>query len=285
MSAYPSVTDIEIRWRSAGGICIIVEGETEQDDVWFYNRWFGHLARQVTFFAQDGWGAVVTAVTELRQRHGNGNVFGIIDRDFEPVVVVDPLPSDGILRTSRYTLENYLLDPDCWEAVVRPKLQRGPVDGWKSRTEIEATLQSYFSECLPLSAFNWVLRTMRVQTPALFAQLSTTDQRYREHPSALPTVEAASDHWRRIQAMLGVRDDFADLYDQRLNELRQMSPEQLAQVVSGKYVIARLRESFPVRYHGRKSWDSLLSEYLYHCPNAPQDLVDIVGAILAIGVG
>ncbi|HHW86154.1 MAG TPA: DUF4435 domain-containing protein [Chloroflexi bacterium] len=281
MSRYPSLTDIEIRWRSAGGVCVIVEGETEQDDVWFYNHWFGHLARQVTFFAQDGWGAVVTAVTELRQRYGNDNVFGIVDRDFEPVVVVDPLPSDGILRTSKYTLENYLLNPDCWEAVVRPKLQRDPVAGWMSRTEIEATLKSYYMECLQLSAFNWVLRTIRVQMPNLFVQLPLAEQRYREHHDSLRHVGDVYTHWQRVQTSIGATDDLADLYQQRLTALQRMSTEQLAEVVSGKYVFNLLRNNFPVRYHGRKAWDSLLSEYLYHCPDAPHDIAALVNVILA----
>lgn len=281
MSRYPSLTDIEIRWRSAGGVCVIVEGETDQDDVWFFNRWFGHLARQVTFFAQNGWGEVVTAVAELRRLHGDDRVFGIIDRDFEPIVIADPIPANGILRTSRYTIENYLLDADCWAKVVLPKLQRNPVDGWNSSAEIEATLQSFYRECLPLSAFNWMLRTIRAQTPDLFARIPPTNQRYRERPDALPEFDAVLDYWHRIQLTIGAQDDLPALYRQRLEQLQQMTPDQFAQVVSGKYIFALIRQRFPVRYHGRESWDSLLSEYLYHCPDAPHELAALVNAILA----
>lgn len=51
MSSYPTTTDIEMRWRAAGsGVCVIVEGQTEQDDAWFYNYWFNDQARDITFF-------------------------------------------------------------------------------------------------------------------------------------------------------------------------------------------------------------------------------------------
>lgn len=65
MSSYPTISDIEMRWRASGsGVCVIVEGQTEQDDAWFYNRWFGNQAREITFFPQDGWTRVVDAVVE-----------------------------------------------------------------------------------------------------------------------------------------------------------------------------------------------------------------------------
>ena len=101
-----SLTDIEAKWRAAGsGVCVIVEGETEQDDPWYYNKWFSDLAREVTFFHQDGWLQVVTAVAQLRQLLGEKKVYGIIDRDFETPVYA-PFPPDGLVRTQKYTLEN-----------------------------------------------------------------------------------------------------------------------------------------------------------------------------------
>ena len=91
MNSYPTLSDIEMRWRAAGsGVCVIVEGQTEQDDAWFYNYWFGDRARQVTFFPQNGWEHVVDAVAELRARFKM--VYGIIDRDFETLVEAEPFP-------------------------------------------------------------------------------------------------------------------------------------------------------------------------------------------------
>ena len=42
MAGYPTFTEIEVAWRASGsGLCIIVEGETELQDPWFYQQWFG----------------------------------------------------------------------------------------------------------------------------------------------------------------------------------------------------------------------------------------------------
>lgn len=67
MTTYPTPSDIEVQWRTSGsGVCVVVEGETELDDVWYYSRWFASRARKVTFFPQGGWQKVVEAVAALR---------------------------------------------------------------------------------------------------------------------------------------------------------------------------------------------------------------------------
>jgi hypothetical protein len=76
MNTYPTLSDIEIRWQTAGGVCIVVEGETDQDDAWFYNRWFNNRSSQVTFYPQNGWEKVTAAITELRQRNPGNPVYG-----------------------------------------------------------------------------------------------------------------------------------------------------------------------------------------------------------------
>ena len=113
MPGYPTPTEIEIKWRKSGsGVCVIVEGETDLEDAWFYNQWFGDQAKQVTFFPQNGWTEVINAVAVLRTTLGDKSVYGIIDRDFSPRTTYPPIPDDGILRTPKCTLENYL--PTLW---------------------------------------------------------------------------------------------------------------------------------------------------------------------------
>ena len=51
---------------SGTGAIVIVEGETFQEDCWFFGQWFGDRAREVTFFPQNGWMKVRAAVAELR---------------------------------------------------------------------------------------------------------------------------------------------------------------------------------------------------------------------------
>lgn len=156
MSRYPTITEIEIKWRkSRRGICIIVEGESEMDDPWFYQQWFGGLSKEITFFPQNGWEQVASAVSALRAKLGVKQVYGIIDRDFAPTVTYNPFPMDGLLRTTKYTLENYLLDPQYWFAALRPLMLRSPKPGWigkpchcpnKKKSSLANTYSSVFKK-------------------------------------------------------------------------------------------------------------------------------------------
>jgi hypothetical protein len=65
-SGYPALSEIEIAWRKSGiGVCIIVEGETELEDAWFYKQWFDYRAKEISFFPQDGCEKVENAVAAL----------------------------------------------------------------------------------------------------------------------------------------------------------------------------------------------------------------------------
>jgi hypothetical protein len=159
MNSFPTLTDIEIAWRkSKTGVCVIVEGQTDLDDPWFYNQWFGGDARRFTFFPQDGWEKVIEAVTQLRLTVGQHHVYGIVDRDFEPNLSYVPFPSNGILRTRKYTLENYLLNPAYWYEYIRPFTTRYPKPEWDSIDKVRQRIEEYYRMCLPLSAYNWTLQ-------------------------------------------------------------------------------------------------------------------------------
>ncbi len=282
MTTYPMPSDIEVQWRTSGsGVCVIVEGETELEDAWFYNRWFANRAREVTFFPQDGWKKVVAAVAALRSTLGDRRVFGIIDRDFENYVAYGAVPSDGILRTRKATLENYLLDPACWFRYVQPHTLRAPRPGWASVTEVQATFLGLYKECAPLAAFNWTLRQARRLNSAAFQALRRSDQEYKEHPTALANLGDVSTYLRGLlpPAALGV--DLGQMYQNRVAVLDDMLLAELEQVVSGKYVLRLLSERFPLGLSGRQAWDDVLSAYLFYCPDPPADLKQLVDLILA----
>lgn len=284
MRRYPTITDIELAWRTtSSGVCVIVEGETELDDAWFYNRWFGYRAREITFFPQDGWERVVDAVTTLRVTLGARVVYGIVDRDFEENVSYDPFPPSGIYRTRRYTLENYLLDPDCWFSVLQPSVSltsRRPKPGWTTADEARLTLQGLICECLPLSAYNSTLRWARQSNEAAFRSLPQLLQNYRDHPKALADEATVLSGLRAIQAHLGVTEDLAQMYTARLVEIGVFSDDELGQVVSGKYVHKLLSERFPLKLSGKDAWDDMVDAYLHKCPDPPVDLVEIIECIL-----
>lgn len=273
MTHYPTLSDIEFKWRASGsGICLIVEGETELDDPWFYQQWFGNESRRFTFFPQDGWAKVEEAVATLRSALGARKVYGIVDRDFEPLVSYPPLPANGILRTTKYTLENYLLDPRCWFSYIQPHIRRTPRPGWNTVEETRGTLHDLYRRCLPLSAYNWTLRETRRLNEIAFEALPEKDRQYREHPKSLENVEPTL-LLKQIQASMGLADDLASVYQGRLAQLQAMSFEEWPQWVSGKYVLKALKESFPIR---PVAWDDVLSAYMSLCYAPPTDITNLL---------
>jgi hypothetical protein len=279
MSVYPPPDEIEAKWRASGsGVCVIVEGETELDDAWFYNRWFGYRAKEVTFFPQDGWEQVVNAVTVLRERVGSKSVYGIIDRDFEEEVIWEPMPEDGIQRTRWFTLENYLLDPDCWFSYIRQHTRRYPSPGWNKPEEVQVTIAGFYNRCLPLSAYNWVLHEARKLDYDAFKTLE--DRVHKAHPKAIDELGDVAEYLRGVQQQMRLGEDLGQLYEERLAALQEMPSEQLDEVVSGKWVLKLLSEQFPLKLSGKQAWNSVLGAYLDHCPDPPNDLAALIDRII-----
>lgn len=278
MIGYPTLTDIEVNWRAAGsGLCLIVEGETDQDDPWFYQHWFGAESRRFTFFPQDGWEKVQTAVATLRAALGRRKVYGLIDRDFESVPAYPPLPPDGVVHTAKYTLENYLLDAECWFNTVHPFTLRQAKPGWNTLAETQTTVAELYRQCLSLSAYNWALRQARTANPAAFATLPEREREYREHPKGLPADAVAT--LRALQTCLGLADDLGQAYLDRLTWLQRQPFAEWEQLVSGKYVLKLLHETFPLRLSGQQAWDDMLGAYMRVCYTPPPDLVTLLETI------
>jgi len=278
---YPTLSDIEIRWRTSGsGICIIVEGENEQADPWFYKQWFGDRSRELTFFPQDGWEKVAQAVIELRERGVIKKVYGIADRDFEAYIGIDePFPQDGLLRTRKYTLENYQLDASCWFNWARQFTERQPWEGWHTVEEVQTHIETLYQECLILSAYNWTLYQAKKLNSEAFMGLPQKEREYSKHPKALKDRDVV-EQLRIIQAKVTSDDDWGQIYTDQLHYLRTLSFTQLEEVVSGKYVLNLLHERFPLKISGKQAWDDILAAYMYHCPTPPDDLEDLVERIL-----
>lgn len=280
----PTLNEIEIAWRKSGsGVCIIVEGETELEDAWFYGQWFDYRAREVSFFPQNGAEKVELAVAELRAKLAAKQVYGIVDRDFasNQAVTYPPLPANGVVRTPKYTLENYLLDSECWFDYIRPYTRRATKPGWNTLAEVQATIEDLCRTCCSLTAYNWTLRQARERDYHAFKALPEADKRYKEHPKALANVGDLSTHLHRLQTSLGLTDfDLAQEYTNYFQTLRNASFDDLEMVVSGKYVLTLLREQFPLKVSGKQAWDDVLGAYIDKCPDPPPDLVRLIDLIL-----
>ncbi len=216
MREFPSIGVIETAWQASGAeICVLVEGETELDDVWYYRQWFGDRSRTLTFFPQNGWEQVRRGVATLRSQLGHIQVYGILDRDFEPAVAPGEVPDDHILRTRRYATENHLLDPDCWYRCVTQFLQRSPRPEWASPDLVKAHITTLYRECLPITAYNWTLREARQIDHQAFRYLPEKKQEYLSHPQQLegrdPIVEL-----QETAALMSISTNLGQIYADKL---------------------------------------------------------------------
>lgn len=281
MPQYPIIDDLEVQLRTGSGIAVLLEGDSYEEDPWFYNEWFGDLAREITFFPQDGWPQVVRAVVELRRRCPDIPIYGIIDRDFADDSALNAdFATQGILRTPLYTLENYLLDAVCWAAVFRFIFRRKPtIPGhWGEPEGVTACITDAYAACLPLAAHNWVIKWGNDRCAVQAAQTREQDRIYREHSDALRDIDPA-EKLRTWGQQLGSPEDLGNMYRQRLAELEQADFATWQAHVSGKYVLHALHQTFP-RANGQFALSHYLNLYMERCTQAPPDLTHIIDRII-----
>lgn len=263
--------------RAGQGTIVVVEGDTAQHDQYFYTRWFGNLATEVSFFAQNGWEKVIVAVADLRQQMPLRKIYGIVDRDFAPSSVLiaqqATIPADGILRTTLFTLENYLLDPDGWLKVVLQLKRNQPPPGWQSVVEIKARIDDAYRVCLPLAARNFIIHEECAREP-------TDGLTYRVHPQALrnmaPETELASWESRR-QSSPPIK--LADAYKTRLSGLTSMTAADWQKTVTGKAVLRVFLDELQ-RQIANVPCEHLASLYVSTHATPPADLDALVRRLL-----
>ncbi len=281
---YPVIDELELEIRAGRGIAIIVEGDSYGDDPLYYGQWFNNQASQVTFFPQNGWPKVIAAVLELRQRCPGVPVYGVIDRDFTNYALDAAFVTQGILRTPLYTLENYLLDPNCWAQVFtlifRPH-PGGVPDGWGDPVRVQAYIEQAYRDCLVLAAHNWVIKFGHEHYFNQATQTRQSDREYRENLEAFGNVDPA-DKLGRWGQQLAANEDFTQLYTQKLQMLNQANLDEWEKQVSGKYVLHQLHQQFPRRPGRRALFDlgHYLNLYLDKCIHPPADLVRLIDHII-----
>jgi hypothetical protein len=270
----------EVKQLTGNGIAICVEGDSYEDDAAYYRQWFESQARRVRFIPADGTREVKRAVAAYRSVLTDVPVYGILDRDFTPADRLDAeFETEGILRTSRFTLENYLLDPECWAQLFRSMYVISPTgapDGWGDpdivRQRIDAAITSIV--CKNTSAYNFIVWRVSEQYP----DQQPITLRY------IVNIAGASNHSRLVQNLnefkhtSGINDDLEGMFTQQLQMLDNMTPVQLHDVVSGKHVLQKLLLEFPFRYRGI-SIDELKERYIDKCVAVPTDIVQLVERI------
>ena len=225
---------------------------------------------------------MIEAVTELRRRCPGVPIYGIIDRD---LAAAEALDSDfigkGILRTPRCTLENYLLESECWAKVFSFIFSRqgAAPDSWDAPIQVRGYIEHAFQECLPLSAYNHVIQYGNHRYTQQARQTPEAARSYRDHPDALagggPAVKLRS--WGQ---QLGAAEDFGDLFERELQALER-DPARWPQDVSGKPVLQSLHRRFPrLPGAGQFSLSHYLNLYVRECPFPPEDIAALINRIV-----
>jgi hypothetical protein len=278
---FPTIGELEIAFLTGKDIAIIVEGESYEDDPWFYGQWFNDL--EVVFHPQNGWPRVIEAVTELRRRCPNVPIYGIIDRDFTDDTTLDAEFAElGILRTPRYTLENYLLEPECWAEVFSIIFRRtgGAPDGWDDPAQVQIYIEQSYHNYLTLAAHDQVIAYGNHQYSEQAKQTSEDDRRYLKHPDQLEGKNPA-EKLRAWGQQLNANEDLGDLFEEHLKALEEGDLLAWQCHVSGKHVLQELHRHFPDPPRtGQFKLYHYQNEYLRVCPDPPPDLATLVGRII-----
>lgn len=248
------------------GAIVVVEGEHREDDEWFYSQWFGHLGPRISFFAQNGWEKVTSAVAELRTTLVHRPVFGIIDGDFEDTTVL------GVHRLSRYTLENYLLEPDGWFEVLRLVTRGSLPEGWGSPAEVERHVEDAYRACLELAARNRTVYDEHRRHPVGGIQ-------FREHPDALSKQDPRAEltDWETGR---DVPRSLCAVFEEHLVRFQAADRSLWQREVTGKAVLKVFLKGLKRVAKNPMSDRDWCSWYVSVQPSPHQDIIDIVESIL-----
>lgn len=272
MAAYLTGQALLTACAAGRGVIIIVEGETEQEDAWFYSRWFADRATAVSFFPQNGWTQVRKAVEELRKELPHRRIFGIIDRDHAPIEAMAQqaaaCPPDGVFRTQQFTLENHFLDADKWFRFLR-KTNRGvPFSAFATEQHVADLISAQYQRCIPLSAYNLALRreSERLSTDGLPA-LRHVDAVPKSPPAAL--AKLATDRQSPL--------DLPTIFETHQASLKGLDTAQLAHFVDGDVVLKLVMAQLPLATTAIEAWKT---HYIDHDPSPPTDLESLIHRIL-----
>jgi hypothetical protein len=265
---------LEIRNRIGRGVAVLVEG----NDRWIYEAWFPTRDFDVTFFnTQKGWYEVENDLHELKQELPRYPIYAILDRDFaDSSRLTSGLVSDGIVRTRRYTLENYLLEPACWAEVFKflHRLNPARLGEWSRPEFVAQRIEEACRQCIPVAAHNAVVAYVRTSFPDVYDGRS-----YRDRTDA--TVDMRSE-LRQWGDKLGINEDIGERYTNTVARYEALALDELHEVVTGKCVVANFLNQVPTPLGGRPRNIRLYNQYLQECPNAPDDIVEAVERIMAV---
>ena len=128
-----------------------------------------------------------------------------------------------------------------------------------------------------MAAYNWTLHAAQLANPVAYQALPDTLSTWARHPETFAKWGSIDARLSDIQMHMELLVDLRVLFNERQAYLAVLPLHKLAQYVTGKPVLTLLQTNLQ---RGGKAWDDMLSDYMYHTPAPPEDLLTLVELIL-----
>ena len=166
---------------------VLVEGEEDLSDAWLLGQMLRPFAQQISFHGRGSWVDVIRDLEHLLPYSPPDQVFAVLDRDFASDEEVETCYAPGyrghLFRWRRYTIENYLLEPDWIAEFVDTVLETVPPK-LATPESVEKLMLGWCARLAPQVAGNWVIadltretmrRNLRVEARQYFEALTDRD--------------------------------------------------------------------------------------------------------------
>jgi hypothetical protein len=134
---------------------VLLEGPSDCD---VFREWYRDQLDSLEFYDASGVINVRNMLEKALEVGTKKEVFGIIDRDFRTDEEVEhPLndPSARLFLLRRYSIENYVLEPEAWNEELR--VFYGKMHKVPTKAKIETQLLELCKQLRPIMAVNWIL--------------------------------------------------------------------------------------------------------------------------------
>ncbi|MBD3176879.1 MAG: hypothetical protein GF320_17000 [Armatimonadia bacterium] len=268
-----------LRTVRSGATAVVCEGAAHGFDQNIYNHWFGG-GRAVRFFGHSGCGQVRGAVAELSPlAELTFRVVGLVDGDFLDAEV-EETDAPPIRRLPRPSIENYLLEPSHWHAVIDRawRLAGAPPEGWRTQAEVAQRLEEHCRECVPITAHN---RCVQIISEEFARSDERRYIRYLEYSDQ--DLGVLLDQLRTWTSGFGAHERLAEIWATEMSAAdRCRNVEELARYVFGKPTFRRWARKLPLTSE-RSSvpLDYVLNSYADVASHPPAELAQFMDSILS----
>ncbi|HKZ85068.1 MAG TPA: hypothetical protein VJ793_15565 [Anaerolineae bacterium] len=246
--------------RNGAGCAVLVEGEEQASDAWILKYiLLNVVGEEVTFHGRDGRERLLSELPDILRQLPNDQVFAILDRDFLEDELVGPryAPnfSGHLFIWRRFTVENYLLEPEWVTEAVAEFYMHEPERIPEALRTAEATEEFLLDQCrrlAPQVAGNWVISDL-IREAKRRSLSSVEARRYFDDLTDRDSAWVLAELTRKYGGWSGAYPELFDVealqahFGDRLEAVlaRIQVRSSAHQVVSGKLLMKALYAELP----------------------------------------